>query len=120
MPDEELDAEEQKTNRGDNLRPWQFQPGVSGNPGGRPKGSISMKTYAKKMLQGMNEEEAMEFLKGIDKKTVWEMAEGKPKQDTNLTGNLTISDVLDTLDKDPNGQTQGQDMAGESSLQDQE
>lgn len=80
------------------LRAHVFKKGQSGNPGGRPKGAVSLKEYAKKMLQGMGEEEAMEFLDGIDKKVIWEMAEGKPKQDTEVKGTFTISDVLDKED----------------------
>lgn len=71
------------------LKPWQFQPGQSGNPGGKPKGTVSLKTYAKRMIQEMTDEEKMEFMKGLDKKTVWEMAEGKPKQDMEVSGELT-------------------------------
>lgn len=85
------------------LRPWQFKPGQSGNPSGRPKGAVSLKEYAKKMLYEMDEEERLEFMRGMDKKTVWEMAEGKAKQDTEITGNISISQVLDTLET--NGST---------------
>lgn len=79
-------------------KPWLFQKGKSGNPAGRPKGSKSLKTYVKEMLQDMTEDEKLDFLHGIDKKTLWEMSEGKPKQDTEISGNLTISEVLDKLD----------------------
>lgn len=81
-----------------NDRPWLFKPGQSGNPAGRPKGSKSLKTYVKEMLESMTDEEKMEFLRGIDKKTLWEMSEGKPKQDVDMRANITISDVLDSLD----------------------
>lgn len=57
-----------------------------GNKNGRPKGSKSLKTYVKEMLQDMNEEERLEFLEGIDKKVLWEMSEGKPAQDMNVAG----------------------------------
>jgi hypothetical protein len=32
----------QKPNKADHLKPHRFQPGVSGNPGGRPKGGINL------------------------------------------------------------------------------
>ncbi len=83
-------------------KPWLFKPGVSGNPKGRPPGSKSLKTYAKEYLLSLSDEEKLEFMAGMEKKTVWEMAEGKAKQDTEITGNLTISQVLDSLD---DGQT---------------
>jgi hypothetical protein len=84
------------------IKPWQFKPGQSGNPGGKPKGTVSLKTYAKKYIQELSDDEKLEFLKGIDKDKVWEMAEGKAKQDMDLKGTLTISQVLDNLQ---NGQT---------------
>lgn len=73
----------------DRIKPWQFQPGQSGNPGGKPKGTVSLKTYARKMIQEMTDEEKLEFMRGIDKKTVWEMSEGKAKQDVEVSGELT-------------------------------
>lgn len=76
--------EQDKNRNYDYLKPWQFKPGQSGNPKGRPPGK-SLKERARAMLNAMSEEEEQEFLKGIDKKTIWEMAEGKPKQDTDIT-----------------------------------
>lgn len=65
-------------------RPWLFKKGQSGNPKGRPPGK-SLKERAKSMLNAMTEEEEQEFLEGIDKRTIWEMAEGKARQDTDIT-----------------------------------
>jgi hypothetical protein len=67
-------------------KPWLFKKGQSGNPNGRPKGSFSLKTYVKHMLEEMTDEQRQEFLSGIDKKTIWEMSEGKPKQDMEVSG----------------------------------
>lgn len=80
----ENEAQEQINNR-----PWLYKKGQSGNPGGRPKGSKSMKTYVKEKLESLTDEEREEFLEGIDKKTIWEMSEGKPKQDMEVSGEMT-------------------------------
>lgn len=73
----------------DHLAPWMFKPGVSGNPSGRPAGAVSLKTFAKNYIQSLSEEEKLEFLTGIDKKAVWEMAEDKAGQGMNITGEIT-------------------------------
>lgn len=96
------------------LAPFQYKKGQSGNPGGRPVGSVSMKTYVKNKLLSMTDEEREVFLEGIDKKTLWEMSEGKAKQDTEITGSLSISQVLDQLDDGPT--PEGQDVENQSPL----
>lgn len=99
--EDDIDAQEQqlssKEARIARLAPYQFKKGQSGNPGGRPPGP-SLKERARIMLMAMTDEEAQEYLEGIDKKTIWEMAEGKAKQDTELHGRLSISQVLDELE----------------------
>ena len=81
---DESDTSEQKQNK-----PWLFQPGVSGNPKGRPKGTKTLKTYVAEMLRDMDDEEKLEFLKGLPKDKIWEMGEGKPKQDMDIKGEMT-------------------------------
>ena len=99
------------------LRPTQFKPGQSGNPSGRPKGSVSLKEYARKMLLELDDDGKREFMAGLEKDIIWKMAEGNPKQDTQLKADLTISEYLDSLE---HGQTTpGQDMATEQPIQDQ-
>ena len=75
------------------LKPWQFKPGQSGNPSGKPKGTVSLKTFAKQYIQDLTEKEKLEFMKGLDKRVIWEMAEGKPKQDMEVTGEM-VSKVI--------------------------
>lgn len=79
-------TEEQKVKQD---RPWLFKPGQSGNPGGRPKGSKSLKTFAKEYLHGLPDEDKMEYIAGMDKKDIWEMAEGKAKQDIQAEVEMT-------------------------------
>jgi hypothetical protein len=81
-------AEQEENSAYDHLKPWQFKPGVSGNPSGRPKGTVSLKTFAQNYIQGLTDEEKLEFMKGIDKKVIWEMSEGKPKQDLDIKGEI--------------------------------
>src|ERR1035437_9131290 len=78
------DILEKEKGKADHLQPWQFKKGQSGNPKGRVPGK-SLKERAKAMLNAMTEEEEQEFLAGIDKRTIWEMAEGKAESKTDIT-----------------------------------
>ncbi len=90
---EDEDLVEQRDNRLKAIKPYQYKKGQSGNPSGRPKGSVSMKTYVKNKLLTMSDEEREEFLQGIDKKTIWEMGEEKAGQGIQVSGEL-ISKVV--------------------------
>lgn len=83
-----MEEVEESVNQSSNNKPWLWKKGQSGNPNGRPKGKTA-KERAKEYLMTMNDEEFEEFLSGMDKKTIWEMAEGKPKQDVDLSGEVT-------------------------------
>lgn len=85
---QEDNAGEQEKNSKEWLKPWQYKKGQSGNPDGRPKGSISMKTYVRNKLLTMTPEEREIFLEGVDKKTIWEMAENKPTQDLQVDADV--------------------------------
>lgn len=78
---EESDITEEKQNS----RPWLYKKGQSGNPAGRPKGVKSLKSYVKEMLENMTPEEREDFLHGIPKDKLWEMAEGKAPQSVDHT-----------------------------------
>lgn len=84
MEDTLKEQGEIKDKRLANLLPYQFKKGQSGNPLGRPPGK-SLKERAKAMLNAMTEEEEQEFLNGLDKRIIWEMAEGKPDTKTDIT-----------------------------------
>jgi hypothetical protein len=74
--------------KGEWLAPWQFKPGQSGNLKGRTPGK-SMKEFAKEYLSKMTEEERLKYFEGMNKVEVWKMAEGNPKSDVDLSGEIT-------------------------------
>lgn len=91
MENEENNTDNQRKNsdkRALNVLPHQWKKGQSGNPEGRPKGK-TMKEYAKELLQAQTDEERQAFLNGIPKDKIWEMAEGKAKQDVEVSGEMT-------------------------------
>lgn len=66
-----------------------FPKGVSGNPGGRPKGT-SMKAFARAWLLAMTPEEKMKFLNDLDPQIVWRMSEGNPANEVNVDGEIRL------------------------------
>lgn len=82
----------ENTDKQNENRPWLWKKGQSGNPKGRPKGK-SMKEYARERLAKMTPQEREEFLEGIDKRTVWEMGEGKPE--TNIKAEVDIKKLIE-------------------------
>lgn len=70
------------------LKPYLWKKGISANPAGRPKGK-TLKTFAREYLENIPDEDKLEYLASIDPKIVWEMAEGKAKQDVSLEGEIT-------------------------------
>lgn len=87
--------EEDTQQQSNNNRPWLFKKGQSGNPGGRPKGTKSLKTYAQEMISSMTDEQRQEYLDGLPKQFVWEMAEGKAQNNTDFTSK---GDKINTID----------------------
>jgi len=77
----------QAINKVDYIKPYQWKKGQSGNIMGRPKNK-TMKEYARQYLERMTDEERDEWLEGIEKDKIWEMSEGKAKQDLELSGEI--------------------------------
>ena len=67
-----------KKPRGWALQAYQYKPGQSGNPSGRKSKGESLKEYAKRQLASMTKSKKEEFLRGLDKHDIWQMAEGRP------------------------------------------
>lgn len=86
---------ENETEEQSNSRPWLFKKGQSGNPGGRKKGTKTLKTYAQEMIQSMTDEERQEYLAGLPKSFIWEMAEGKAVNKIEGDVNLKVEKLGD-------------------------
>lgn len=94
---------------GEQLKPYQFKKGESGNPNGRPPGSgISITTEIKKKLaevpEGKNKTYLHYLIEQILKKAViegdqqtikqiWNYIDGMPRQELNLGGNLNVTPI---------------------------
>lgn len=97
--EKEIINENKSDNQIENSRPWLWKKGQSGNVMGRPKGK-TMKEYAKEYLSKMTDEERDEWLDGIDKETIWKLAEGNPETKTENKNEVTIITPLSQEEKD--------------------
>lgn len=78
----------------ENQKPWLFKKGQSGNPKGKPKGTFSLKTFAKNYLQKLSDDEKIAFMEGLPKEIIWKMAEGNPKQDMEHSGEVVVKPIF--------------------------
>jgi hypothetical protein len=71
-----------------------FGAGNNANPLGRPKGK-SLKEFWKERFAEMTDTEKIEFAKTVSPELLWQMAEGRPKQDTDVTsGGKELKQVI--------------------------
>ena len=97
----ETDSTAQEQDKHKHLRRYQWPKGVSGNPNGRPKGSVSPKDRIRQMFES-NPEQFDDFLDEYikdpqNKKHVVEMLDGKPNQSTDV--NLKLPQFIVDLIK---------------------
>ena len=76
------------------LKKYQWKPGQSGNPDGRPKGK-SLKRWAAEFLKALPDDKKLEFLKALPEEIVWRMAEGNPIN--NFYDDEDTEDILRSL-----------------------
>jgi hypothetical protein len=89
----EEERKKQNPEKQENIRneKGRFKKGCSGNLLGRPPGK-SLKGYWRERFADMTDEEKEEFSKKVSPELLWQMAEGRPKQDVegDISGNITI------------------------------
>lgn len=109
---QEIKTDKQHKNNFDWLNEYKWQKGQSGNPAGRPK-EKTLKEFARKFLANMSEEGRIEYLKKVKPEIIWEMAEGKAKQDIDLKASHSFADVLNEVENGNRGQTTSNENIGQ-------
>jgi hypothetical protein len=97
MEDTPLSLEKDPNNPVENRRiDGTFGPGNNANPAGRPKGK-TLKEFAREYFLLKTEEEKKAYIEKLEDKRpgfIWEMAEGRAKQDMDIKGEVSAKIVL--------------------------
>jgi hypothetical protein len=75
------------------LKDYEWKPGQSGNPKGRPPGK-TLKGWASEMLMELPDDKKLEFLKELSPEIVWKMAEGNPHSTSDEKIEVTLPDPI--------------------------
>ena len=88
-----------------------FQKGVSGNPKGRPKGSVSIKDKIRQHLEKnpKDVEEIIKYFVKENRELMWQMLEGRPQQDITTDGQPIPYTITIIKDGQSGDQNKGQD-----------
>ncbi len=110
-------AGKQRLNKGhENILPYMWKKGQSGNPAGRVKGK-TMKDYARELLECQTEEERQAFLHGIPKIDIWKMVDGNPQN--TLAAEVKVQNISEVLEELENvNKTTRQNLENGEPLQD--
>ena len=83
-----------ETEKQTDSRPWLFKKGQSGNPGGKPKGTVSLKTFARNYLLKLSDEDKLKFMEGLPKEIIWKMSEGAPDTKNELNAKVEVTNDM--------------------------
>jgi hypothetical protein len=94
LPTPPITAVSGKKQRGWNLKPYQFKPGESGNPKGRPPGTFSPITMIRKYFEDNPEDASlfvMDYMQNpYNSKHIIEMLDGRPAQRVTVAGDAEL------------------------------
>ena len=83
------------------LRPYQWKKGQSGNPAGRKPGTQTLKDFAAQYLKNLPPEEKVDFLAALPPEITWRMAEGNPHSTSDEKHEVILPKALaDVISKD--------------------
>lgn len=109
-------SQEQPKNR----KPWHFQPGQSGNPGGRPKGTSltsELRRWAEENKASIVEAIAHLITKKHDIRAIeflFDRVDGPLKQNLDLTSTESVLDMLRMAHAQNNNGSNGNGVSGGS------